>query len=402
MKRNFPDFVSAWTDFARDQWCPEQFHVWMGISMISASIERKAWTYIGARQVFPNIYVLLVSNPAIGKSSAIAPGVELVSQLRYKDRAVNILADQTSEAAFYRQLAHRKTFFAEGRELRQCAGFLPISEASNSLKDMVGGGSIVGGLTHFYDCCPTWSKETMKDGRIELENVCVNMIAGCTFDHLKQMIPERSLNGGFASRILFVVADGVFRRSPVWASPQTSSETRKKLFEDLSQIHHLTGNFTADLEYQKHWEAQVYEIDQYRQGLKSLKMQALLARKHTNIEKLAMLFCVSEGNEMVLRKRHWDRARLTYENLEKKYEKVLTSSYDKDDMGNNYNIVIQFISQNPDCSLAEIRARLIELGMDPARAAGMIQQLAASKMIEVSSLGADMRYKLLVDANNYF
>lgn len=402
MKRNFPDFITQYLNYSRDEWCPEQFHLWMGASLIGAALERKVWLTIDKRQLYPNIYVMLISQPGIGKSSAINPGLDLIRRVRYQDSAVNVLADQTSEASFYDQMALRKTFISGGLELKQCSGYLALSEASNSLKDMVGGGSIIGSLTHFYDCDPHWSKQTKSSGKLTLENICCNLIAGCTFDHLRDMIPERSLNGGFASRLLYVVIDDRISRRPKWTG-EARGDMKTKLVEDLQQIHNLTGPFQATNEFKENWASWIEKIEDYRQGLKSGKMQALLARKATNVEKLAMIICVSESNEMTLTVRHWEKAVVMYESLEKKFGKVLTAAYDRDDPSTAMNSVIQFLaSPASQANLAGIKKHLIVKGMDATRAELLVKSLLDARMIEsFKVVGGQPGYKLLIDPNNY-
>jgi hypothetical protein len=405
VKRHFPDFITAYLEHSRDSWAPDQFHLWMGVSLVGAALERKVWLPIEGRRIYPNLYILLVSQPGIGKSTAINPGLSLIRKVRYRDQAVNTMADQTSEAAFYDQMARQKTFTAGGYEMTQCTGYLALSEASNSLKDMVGGGSIIGSLTQFYDCDPYWSKQTKGSGKQELTNICCNLIAGCTFAHLKDMIPERSLNGGFASRLLYVVIDDKLHRKPQWRdNVDLKEEARLKLQEDLEQIHHLTGPMTADPEFRDNWRAWITKTEDYRQGLKSQKMQQLLARKTSNVEKLAIAYCVSESNDLHLKMRHWERAVERYELLEQKFGRVLTAAYNAEDQASATNSVVQFIAQNPrEANLAGIKRHLINQQMDATKADVIVKNLVEAALVSKSSidpLGSPV-YKLLVNPNDH-
>ena len=74
--RNFDNFLSSYMDYAVDGFCPDEFHFWTGVSVIAGALERKVWTNVTAQwTLYPNLYVLLISNPAIGKSSAGNKGV---------------------------------------------------------------------------------------------------------------------------------------------------------------------------------------------------------------------------------------------------------------------------------------------------------------------------------------
>ena len=60
---------------------PDIFRKWAGISVISSVLERKVWSRSKGSQLFPNLYVVLVAPPGIGKSQIITRAERMLRQV---------------------------------------------------------------------------------------------------------------------------------------------------------------------------------------------------------------------------------------------------------------------------------------------------------------------------------
>jgi len=197
--------------------------------------------------------------------------------------------------------------------LFQNAGYYFASEASNSLRDIFG--SFIACLTDFYDCPATWERATKKDGKkISLKNVCMNVLAGTTFDYLGKLVSDENIQGGFASRILYVVHREKLVRTQAFQmglSPEDLAmrkSYRDALVHDLTEISKLCGAMKATPEFAAAWEAWNPKFENIRQDMQSEKLQSLLARTNTNAIKLSMIISASESDDCVLRIQHWEKA----------------------------------------------------------------------------------------------
>src|SRR6185437_11776638 len=77
MARNFPNWIEAYCDYAADGFVPPQFNEWAALSAVAAALERKVWLPWGDTfNFYPNLYVLCVSMPGIGKSTALNKAVD--------------------------------------------------------------------------------------------------------------------------------------------------------------------------------------------------------------------------------------------------------------------------------------------------------------------------------------
>ena len=327
MARNFPDFITAYSEFAREAFCPPQFHTWTGVSMVAAALERKVWQDRGTFVIYPNLYVMLVAAPGIGKSTAGNLGSDLLRQIGTEENKICFLANQSNPASFVKQFLSHKTFYLGDDGHRHSSCYFYASEGSNALGESSGKqGKILPALTEFYDCPKHWDKALVVDKIPPLKNVCCNMLACVTFSFLQELLPDREAAGGFASRIIFVVQDEKIIRTPKWRTESPSADMEAKLVEDLNQIYSLAGEYKETAEVRQRFEEWFPRQDAHSQGLSSEKMQQFLARKATNIAKLMMVCAASESNEMVLHGRHWDRAKEMIEAVESNVHKIVENA----------------------------------------------------------------------------
>ena len=323
MARHFDDFLDAYFEFSQDGFCPDTFHFWTGVSVIAGTLERKVWIpWSNTLNFYPNLYILLVSNPGMGKSSAGNTGV---NGLMRHIKGLKFIPAQVTEAKLIDLMTEQTSFNMGTKQFFQSAGFFYASEASNSLKNIYG--DFIACLTDFYDCPAIWEKATKKDDRTTITNICFNMLAGCTFDYLGKLITDDNIMGGFASRLLYIIYDEKRVRPASWGSLNKKTEdTRMKLLADLDQIHKMNGPFVANDEFKERWLTWFPAHDKKRQNVKSEKLQSIMVRESTNILKLCMICAASEGNEMILKARHWDRALKLIESTQEQLPKMLRMS----------------------------------------------------------------------------
>jgi hypothetical protein len=405
MARHFKDWITAYTEYALDAFCPEKFHMWTGFSTLAGALERRVWTHRGTFDLYPNIYVLLVARPGVGKSASSGIGVsEMLRQLGNGNDAIHFLASQNSDASFAKQFEPYKVFHIKGQPHTHSSKFFYASEASNAIKEIVGGGEITAALTEFYDC-PSYFKKTLMGYSVELKNVCCNMLAGCTFSYLKALVPEAQSGGGFASRLIYVVQDETMIRRPKWRAPGRQADVRERLLTDLRSIYELAGPFDPLPEFTEAYEEWFPKQDAETQALGSERMQHFLARKHTNIVKLAMLCSVSESNDLVLRRRHWDRALSLMEAVEIDLPKIVTQAIDsRTQRGLNYLILKALCDEghNGVMEKADLLHALGKQGVEFGKVEQTLAMMHNSKMIRIEISGqGKFRCQLLVDAKDY-
>ena len=77
------DWIDSFVDYAKDPHLPDLSMKWSAISAVAAILERRVYCRLrAADELYPNLYVMLVSPPAVGKSSAIGRATRLTRAVR--------------------------------------------------------------------------------------------------------------------------------------------------------------------------------------------------------------------------------------------------------------------------------------------------------------------------------
>lgn len=329
MSRNFPDFLKAYEDYSQDGFCPPQFHRWIGISLIAAALERKVSLKQGKINHHPNLFVMLVSHPAVGKSTAIDTGMDLIETLKKDhDQNFRIIPNQATEPALIdmMKIIDRIQISPTVTYPHSSAYFYASEASASALQNTCG--DFVASMTAFYDC-PKWFRKKLKGDPYptEIENSCMNLLAGSTFDYLKNLVNETSIMGGFASRLIYVVSREREVKKTKWgAGEYHDPKMRSKLLADLIDIHKMIGPMTVTPGWISRYEKWRPEFDQFLIDLDSPKMESINARKGTHLIKLSMIMSISEGNEMIVTEKHFDQAQELIEAVTKENPMILRSA----------------------------------------------------------------------------
>lgn len=406
MKRNFPDFVSAYLAYAQDSFCPEPFHLWTGISILAGALERRVWADSGKNILYPNIYTLLVSHPSVGKSTAINRGVDLLELLKETEFPnLKLIPEQVTEPGLIDIMKIRNSFQLGTATVFFSAGYFYASEASSSaLQNLYGNFNAT--ITGFYDCPKMFRKKIKGEKETtEIPNISFNVLAGCTFDYLKTLINENTVLGGLASRFIYVVANDRIERTPKWGERmQKDKVTFLLLAEDLAKIYNLQGEFQVTPAFVTLWEAAQPEFDRYLNGLKSPKMESIMARKLTNTMKLAMILSVSESDSLILDAHHWEKAAELMSKVTADNGTILKSSIiGKSDtqQGLNMYIATEMEKTGDQGMLAsELKQRLITYGAEPAKIRMTIELMLESKQLLTELRDGNIVYHITTKSDN--
>lgn len=398
--RRFPDFLEAFLEYSDDSFVPPQFNLWAGLSIVAGALERRVWLPWGPDYSFyPNIYVMLVSLPGDGKSVALNRAVNLLMDANRVTSMLNIMPNQVTEAKFIELMQAGRSFIETrgDKEIihRQNAGYYWASEASNSLKNVFG--DFLACLTDFYDCPKIWKRATKKDGKeIVLHNVCMNVLAGTTFDYLGKLVNDENIMGGFASRMIYVKSENKKVKPQLFQLGATEDDEerakyREALIEDLTAITKMIGPFRASPEFGEAWQAWYPEFEKKRRTIESEKTQSILARTNPNLLKVAMLLSASESDDRILKINHWEKALkliMEIQNDAPRTFRQARANSSEVSSSNLKNTVISVVENNKGLLLNELKSRVIARGYSERSVSSMIEALITSKVIGYSEARA--------------
>lgn len=212
-------FIAKYMDYTKIHEAPSSFHLWTALSLLSAVVQRRTWLSRGTQRIYPNLYVVLVAaSGRCRKTGAIMEGLKLANKLDF----LNIIADKTTPEALLESLmngdaeveGNNSALNIPGMPLSaqqgvninlDSTGFIRSTEMSTFLNKQTYTTGMVTLLTDLFDCPDTFVYRTRTRKPITLDNVFINMLAGTTPEWLATNLPEAAFEGGFMSRVIWVV-----------------------------------------------------------------------------------------------------------------------------------------------------------------------------------------------------
>jgi hypothetical protein len=404
-KRHFENFLSAYFDYARDGFCPDEFHRWIGLSVLAGAVQRKISLRDGKIFHVPNIYVMLVSHPAVGKSTAIERGTELLEEMRKQyAHDFRIIPNQATEPALIDLMKIVERYPIDGGRLLlpHSSGYFYASEASASALQNTCG-DFVAAMTAFYDC-PKYFRKKLKGEQhsVEIENACMNMLAGSTFEYLRNLVNETSVMGGFASRNIYVVSKERKVREKKWGVDiAKDEETKQKLVQDLAHINTLAGPMQPTTEWIRCVEKWFPQFDQYLKDLNSPRLESLLGRKGTNLIKVCMLLSIAESDCLILTQKHFEEAKEIIDRVTEDVPDVLASAIMANTESQNglNHFILHTIKRNGGRILmSALRKAIVNNGNDPTKFESTLTFMREAQEIKTHNEGSLIYVELLPNA----
>lgn len=309
---------------------PSSFHFWVGVGTVAGALRRKVWTDHLTYQYTPNFYIVLVAPPGIAtKSTAIRSGISLLRKIKGVHLGPQSLTWQALFEAI-KTAAEVVKVPDTNQVLTYCALTLGISELGTFFRPE--NREFMDHLTNIWDAQrEVIARQTLKDGEISIENPWLNLIAGTTPGWLKDNFPKVMVEGGLASRLVFVFQD---KKQRLIAYPERLAVDRTQyrleeeaLLYDLQQIGNLAGQYHfTERAYQwgEAWYATLHER-KYNGLSSSERFQGYLSRKQALVHKLAMVLAASSSNTLEIDQEHMVEAEAHITSLESNLSQVFDS-----------------------------------------------------------------------------
>jgi hypothetical protein len=301
--RRVEDWIEGYCELLSTTESPDIYKRWMAISTVAAALRRKCWlSWHNHVDTHPNMYIVLVGPPAIGKGMAMGPARQMLAQLN-----VPMSSSCTTLQALIQDLL-------AAEDTRQIDGMPVISSSLTVLSPEFAvflgrnNGEFCDKITDLYDCPSPWSYQTMKRGDERLEAVFLNLIGATTPGLLQATMSGEAITGGLMSRVILVYADAKSRIVPIPSAMRRDEALRDKLFTDLGQIAELEGKFMLAPEVIEPWVDWYVKKDTNDELASDRRFAAYCGRRDMHMLKLMMILSASRSNEMVLRLDDFTRA----------------------------------------------------------------------------------------------
>lgn len=297
------DWVEDFIEATSDTTSPELLRKWTAIATIAGVLERKVWVRTRGASVFPNLYVVLVAPPGVGKTVMTAIAREQWNSID----DLHVAHSSLTKAALVDNLYESTRSVMRAGEVPAVVTYNSLLVSANELGTLIPAyeNEFMNTLTELYDGLRYSEKRRTKGLTIEIERPFVNILAACTPAYLTSMMPEGAWDQGFASRLILIYSGESIIRS-LFEEPAGGEDMQKQLSARLYDIYNLYGRmqFTPEA-------AQL--IDKWQMGggepkPKHTKLHYYCSRRTMHALKLSMIASVCESSDLIIAEQHVRRA----------------------------------------------------------------------------------------------
>jgi hypothetical protein len=295
--------LTSWIDSfikqTENEHTPLIYRRWAAISLIGAALEQKVWIRT-SQPVFPNLYILIVGHPGVGKTRIIRVVRSMATDLG----EFHVAPISLTFAALVDCLdSAKRNWIVAGQaepysfnSLYICAGEFGafMHKYDNEMID---------GLAAFYDPDPYQQVRRTMERKPVIDSPQINMLAGVTPQNLLHFMPERAWGQGLTSRVIMIFSDErIVGDDFASIAPADFME----LAQDLKSIHNLYGAFTVTQDYAdcvRNWrELGEPPVPNHP------KLTHYVTRRRVHLYKLSMISSVDRGNALTLTREDFNTA----------------------------------------------------------------------------------------------
>lgn len=310
-------WLADYLKFSGDNESPRKYHLFVGMVILASILSRRVY-FTRMDKVFPNLYVVFVSPPGTGKSTASDIGENLLRRLNPGIRPKLKSGKITPEA--FRNWLSRRESIPDHPTLDGAIGTVFADELSVFLGRQRYNEGMVSMLTKIYGCPDVYEDETIAWGNVRLKNVCINLIGTTVDDALVKSVNEDAMLGGFVSRVLWVVGEPSDVRISI---PQPLDEKlARPLLDHLISLTNLLGEISFDDDAYNYYD-KWYQNHPRTHGI----IPGYYERKPTFVIKIAALFQAADYNRRgrIIGQKHIEQAVHVLTKLEKDIEHTVTT-----------------------------------------------------------------------------
>lgn len=436
----------AWHYYMKDVVSPTSFITMSFYSMIASALQRRVYLGSDERPLFPNMYIILIADPGVGKGVALDPVVTALRAHKLRKLKIDPKAQMTTEQqadALAALLAEAES--SNGKEpngsfkklsnmeeplLFPLAASAITYEAlvkvhAQSLRSIFPSGDkhsrlLKSGLythsslsfvleeisslfrKHTEDVanylitafdCKDYKYQTIGRGTDRVINPCLNLLAGTTPSFMKEKFSENLLNDGFASRVLFVFEEK--NRHYMFDMANVSEDqvaAKNQVVQHLESLGSLFGkvSYAPDAHaFMKNYVEVVIGANRERVN-KDPKLLYYYSRKNIHVQKLIMAMHFAETTEMEIPLETCERGIRLLDSIEMTMHRALNTQA-RNPLDNVRPKVLRAIEQKP-MTKPEIWAMFFADIQTPQELETVVEFLVTTGKIKQQIIGGVFKY----------
>jgi hypothetical protein len=292
--RRLNSWIDGFVQLTEGTSSPVIFRKWTALSIIAGALEQKVWIRTTKRLLRPNLYVLLVGKPGVGKSSAI-----FSTNMLRKLPEVHMAPTSVSKASLADAMGDAVRTIVRPGDLKPITAFNSLYVSAEELGNFLSvyENDFMSALNSMYDCALYRERKRSLKTELVIENPQLNILAGTTPGWLASNFPQYAWQEGFASRLMLVYSEESKMIDP-WAEDETDLVLEAALEEDLSSIHNMFGIMKFDDEVMSLYKEWLFK------GQKPVpdhpKLEHYRTRRPAHLFKLCMCMSAQRTDDRII------------------------------------------------------------------------------------------------------
>ena len=286
--------------YTRDEPSPERFRRWAAHAVIGGVIERRIWSRLMGFNCYPGLFVLLVGEPASGKSVAVKLAVKLWTRCG----KMSLAPSGMTKAAFIDHMGEQvKQMTYDGHAYRYHSMCIASSEFGVLVPDY--DLAFLNVLNDWYDAGDIFDDRTRGGGLRIIERPHISFFAGTQPMYLKHILPDAAFGMGFTSRLVMVHSTKP-KKKDMFAEDVDDEEMLGKLVNDLKLIQKQIGPIAPDpqaREFARTWYLEHADADAPTHSL----LRSYVGRRHVTFQKLGMINAISRGSYFTINTQDYEK-----------------------------------------------------------------------------------------------
>jgi len=391
--RKHSDWISSYLDYTSLIISPEIFRRWTAYSTISSALERRVWTVMSGHKLHPNMLILFVADPGVGKTMAVEGSRKMLARAG----GFNLSPNAMTKAAMVDHLAATVQTAKIGDKTIVYHFLVTIcTEFGTLLPDY--DLTFLNTINEWFDCLDIYEDRTRKvapgqpSGLIKIDRPGISILSGTQPMYLSTILPDAAYGMGFTSRIIMVhsseeVPNELFKGEDNIDNfdAESNPKLRDELVYDIKIISKLSGQFRWRKESQLILQ-DVYN-KRYFDGPTHPRLLHYCKRRHLYAAKLAMAISVSKGDDLIVEEQHITEARRVLLEAEKTMPDIFRAmnvSQDSIEIAETHRFIIEYCTDKEVTSIPEHRlVHFIMKRVAVQRVGYIIDIMIQSQLIQV-------------------
>lgn len=291
------DWIELFLDWTEGIPSPRIFRQWAAISTLAGALERRVHVISAGKPLFPNLYVLLVGTPGVGKTQVI----EHVNDLWHVITELHVAPHDVTKAALIDCLAQASSRRILGES--QLLEYNSLLVAADEFGVLVPSHDLdfLSTLNRIFDNPPQHRQNRRGlQQQVDIVNPQLNIIGGVQPAYLANLLPEEAWGMGFMSRVIMIYSSEKAQFLLNLGSKVGVAKNQIARDNLLKRLQHVLGLY-GELD----WTQEAKDaVEKWRaEGEKPVpehsKMEHYNARRVLHVLKLCIISAVSRGSGTV-------------------------------------------------------------------------------------------------------